>query len=64
MPFPASHHLFLRKIIKHGALKLLLHKPKYFSQQVKSYNISVTVAYPPDTDTPGFAEESQNKVTS
>ncbi|KAM3840379.1 3-ketodihydrosphingosine reductase [Vipera latastei] len=30
--------------------------------EVKSYNISVTVAYPPDTDTPGFAEECQNKV--
>ncbi|ETE65005.1 3-ketodihydrosphingosine reductase [Ophiophagus hannah] len=30
--------------------------------EVKPYNIYVTVAYPPDTDTPGFAKESQNKV--
>ncbi|KAL7984558.1 hypothetical protein Chor_003128, partial [Crotalus horridus] len=50
------------EISKHGALKLLQHKPEYFSQQVKPYNICVTIAYPPDTDTPGFAEESQNKV--
>ncbi|XP_009582145.1 PREDICTED: 3-ketodihydrosphingosine reductase, partial [Fulmarus glacialis] len=27
--------------------------------EVKPYNIYVTVAYPPDTDTPGFAEESK-----
>ncbi|XP_026556869.1 3-ketodihydrosphingosine reductase [Pseudonaja textilis] len=30
--------------------------------EVKPYNIYVTIAYPPDTDTPGFAEECQNKV--
>ncbi|XP_070605193.1 3-ketodihydrosphingosine reductase [Erythrolamprus reginae] len=30
--------------------------------EVKPYNICVTIAYPPDTDTPGFAEESQNRV--
>uniref|UniRef100_A0A8C9EY70 3-dehydrosphinganine reductase n=1 Tax=Pavo cristatus TaxID=9049 RepID=A0A8C9EY70_PAVCR len=30
--------------------------------EVKPYNIYVTVAYPPDTDTPGFAEESKTKV--
>ncbi|XP_015743296.2 3-ketodihydrosphingosine reductase [Python bivittatus] len=30
--------------------------------EVKPYNICVTVAYPPDTDTPGFAQENQNKV--
>ncbi|XP_053101336.1 3-ketodihydrosphingosine reductase isoform X2 [Hemicordylus capensis] len=29
--------------------------------EVKPYNIYVTVAYPPDTDTPGFAEESKTK---
>ncbi|OXB67412.1 hypothetical protein ASZ78_006005 [Callipepla squamata] len=31
------------------------------SFEVKPYNIYVTVAYPPDTDTPGFAEESKTK---
>ncbi|XP_053101335.1 3-ketodihydrosphingosine reductase isoform X1 [Hemicordylus capensis] len=30
--------------------------------EVKPYNIYVTVAYPPDTDTPGFAEESKTKL--
>uniref|UniRef100_A0A8D2QPM7 3-dehydrosphinganine reductase n=1 Tax=Zosterops lateralis melanops TaxID=1220523 RepID=A0A8D2QPM7_ZOSLA len=30
--------------------------------EVKPYNVYVTVAYPPDTDTPGFAEESKTKV--
>ncbi|KAJ7338464.1 hypothetical protein JRQ81_012334 [Phrynocephalus forsythii] len=30
--------------------------------EVKPYNIYVTVAYPPDTDTPGFAEETQHKL--
>ncbi|KAJ6654705.1 hypothetical protein lerEdw1_006666 [Lerista edwardsae] len=29
--------------------------------EVKPYNIYITVAYPPDTDTPGYAEESKNK---
>lgn len=29
--------------------------------EVKPYDIYVTVAYPPDTDTPGFAEESKTK---
>ncbi|KFM80538.1 3-ketodihydrosphingosine reductase, partial [Stegodyphus mimosarum] len=29
--------------------------------EVKPYNISVTVAFPPDTDTPGFAEEVKDK---
>ncbi|NXX70727.1 KDSR reductase, partial [Spizella passerina] len=29
--------------------------------EVKPYNVYVTVAYPPDTDTPGFAEESKTK---
>ncbi|XP_032648303.1 3-ketodihydrosphingosine reductase isoform X2 [Chelonoidis abingdonii] len=29
--------------------------------EVKPYNIYVTVAYPPDTDTPGFAEEIKTK---
>ncbi|MEE6465225.1 hypothetical protein FKM82_006495 [Ascaphus truei] len=28
---------------------------------VKPYNVYVTVAYPPDTDTPGFAEENKSK---
>ena len=31
--------------------------------QVKPYNVYVTVAYPPDTDTPGFAKENQTKVS-
>ena len=29
---------------------------------MKPYNIYVTVAYPPDTDTPGLAEENKLKV--
>nr|XP_020761252.1 3-ketodihydrosphingosine reductase [Odocoileus virginianus texanus] len=29
--------------------------------EVKPYNVYVTVAYPPDTDTPGFAKENQTK---
>ncbi|KAM9307970.1 3-ketodihydrosphingosine reductase [Gastrophryne carolinensis] len=29
--------------------------------EVKPYNIYITVAYPPDTDTPGFAEENKSK---
>lgn len=31
--------------------------------QVKPYNVYVTVAYPPDTDTPGLAEENKTKVS-
>ncbi|ELK35468.1 3-ketodihydrosphingosine reductase [Myotis davidii] len=30
-------------------------------RRVKPYNVYVTVAYPPDTDTPGFAEENKTK---
>lgn len=30
--------------------------------KIKPYNIYVTVAYPPDTDTPGLAEENKTKV--
>lgn len=33
-----------------------------FLLQIKPYNIYVTVAYPPDTDTPGLAEENKTKV--
>ncbi|XP_045617477.1 3-ketodihydrosphingosine reductase [Procambarus clarkii] len=29
--------------------------------EVKPYNITVTVCYPPDTDTPGFEEENKTK---
>lgn len=29
--------------------------------QVKPYNISVTLCLPPDTDTPGFANEEKSK---
>lgn len=29
--------------------------------EVKPYNVYVTVAYPPDTDTPGLAEENKTK---
>ncbi|XP_032078757.1 3-ketodihydrosphingosine reductase-like isoform X2 [Thamnophis elegans] len=32
------------------------------NMEVKPYNIGLTIAYPPDTDTPGYAEESQNKL--
>ncbi|XP_054159593.1 3-ketodihydrosphingosine reductase-like [Oppia nitens] len=31
------------------------------AMELKSHNISVTVSYPPDTDTPGFANEQINK---
>ncbi|XP_056645966.1 3-ketodihydrosphingosine reductase isoform X1 [Diorhabda sublineata] len=31
--------------------------------EVKPYNISVTLALPPDTDTPGFANENKTKPT-
>ncbi|XP_062986349.1 3-ketodihydrosphingosine reductase [Elgaria multicarinata webbii] len=30
--------------------------------EVKPYNIYVTIAYPPDTDTPGYAEENETKI--
>ncbi|XP_048363900.1 3-ketodihydrosphingosine reductase [Sphaerodactylus townsendi] len=30
--------------------------------EVKPYNVYITVAYPPDTDTPGFAEENKTKL--
>lgn len=33
-----------------------------FYFQLKPYNIKVTVSYPPDTDTPGFAHEQITKV--
>jgi 3-dehydrosphinganine reductase len=29
--------------------------------KLKPYNLTVTVSFPPDTDTPGFAEENKNK---
>nr|XP_058897283.1 3-ketodihydrosphingosine reductase isoform X1 [Kogia breviceps] len=32
--------------------------------EVKPYNVYVTVAYPPDTDTPGFAEENKTKCSA
>ena len=31
--------------------------------QVTPYNIRVTVAFPPDTDTPGYKVEMEGKVT-
>lgn len=30
--------------------------------QMKPYNIYVTLAFPPDTDTPGLVEENKTKV--
>ena len=30
---------------------------------MKPYNVSVTVSVPPDTDTPGYAEENKTKPT-
>lgn len=33
-----------------------------FPPQMKPYNIYVTVAFPPDTDTPLLAEENKSKV--
>lgn len=32
-----------------------------FLEQVKAYGIGVSVAYPPDTDTPGFVTENKEK---
>lgn len=32
-----------------------------FFPQLKPYNISVTLALPPDTDTPGFENEEKSK---
>ncbi|RXM93783.1 3-ketodihydrosphingosine reductase [Acipenser ruthenus] len=32
--------------------------------EIKPYNIYVTVAYPPDTDTPGLAEENKTKIVT
>ena len=29
--------------------------------ELKPYNITVTVSFPPDTDTPGFKEEEKGK---
>ncbi|XP_056680213.1 3-ketodihydrosphingosine reductase isoform X2 [Monodelphis domestica] len=29
--------------------------------EVKPYNVYITIAYPPDTDTPGYAEENKTK---
>lgn len=29
--------------------------------QAKPYNVSVTLSFPPDTDTPGFATEEKSK---
>ena len=37
-----------------------VHK-KFLFSQVKPYNIRVTVSFPPDTDTPGYAQENINK---
>ena len=37
-----------------------IHK-KFWFCQVKPYNIRVTVSFPPDTDTPGYAQENINK---
>lgn len=31
------------------------------TQELKPYNIGVTICYPPDTDTPGFEEENRTK---
>lgn len=33
----------------------------HFFPQLKPYNISVTLALPPDTDTPGFENEEKSK---
>ncbi|CAB1317440.1 unnamed protein product [Coregonus sp. 'balchen'] len=39
----------------------LMYSFLYSSLQMKPYNIYVTIAYPPDTDTPGLAEENRTK---
>ncbi|GBM14662.1 3-ketodihydrosphingosine reductase [Araneus ventricosus] len=44
-----------------GSKFALLGAAEALQMEVKSYNISVTVSFPPDTDTPGFAEEIKNK---
>ncbi|NXA49587.1 KDSR reductase, partial [Nothocercus julius] len=52
--FEVSGHTFTyRSLIKITFTSVII--------QVKPYNIYITVAYPPDTDTPGFAEESKTK---
>ena len=32
-----------------------------FFSQLKPYNVTVTLGFPPDTDTPGYAEENKDK---
>ena len=58
---PGSQH----GLIREGAeVSCFTKGPDVVSEtQVKPYNVYVTVAYPPDTDTPGFAKENQTKVS-
>ncbi|CAL1286037.1 unnamed protein product [Larinioides sclopetarius] len=44
-----------------GSKFALLGAAEALQMEVKTYDISVTVSFPPDTDTPGFAEEMKNK---
>lgn len=57
MPLPLSlgYVIFDAVVRYHCFVNVLL-------PQIKPYNIYVTLAYPPDTDTPGLAEENKTKV--
>ncbi|XP_055952192.1 3-ketodihydrosphingosine reductase-like isoform X2 [Argiope bruennichi] len=44
-----------------GSKFAVLGAAQALQMEVKTYNISITVSFPPDTDTPGFAEEMKNK---
>ncbi|GFU45781.1 3-ketodihydrosphingosine reductase [Nephila pilipes] len=44
-----------------GSKFAVLGAAEALQMEVKSHNISVTVAFPPDTDTPGYAEELKDK---
>lgn len=44
-----------------GSKFAILGAAEALQMEVQSYNISVTVSFPPDTDTPGFAEELKDK---
>lgn len=45
-------------------MDLFIDNANLVCDQVKPYNVYVTVAYPPDTDTPGLAEENKTKVST
>lgn len=52
----------MQLVVMVSVVELLRQLCSVFLLQIKPYNIYVTVAYPPDTDTPGLAEENKTKV--